>query len=332
MGTPTGGINAHSPTANSASGNAHSPTANSASGNVHSPQGGFQANTFARDFSQEAWVQYSGLIQDHLYKIESFIRAKAQTLESTLLVKMSNGGSPGGSPYSFQSSISGSISARTWTDSNGRKLNLVPGKDFTVQPQVIPGIAEIHVEAREHREWLLGQYKFPYLKISINSEGQVTHHGQAGTFFVTQLRAPLQLYDIWGVDKEHFDKFDTPLNNLFQDLCPGVVFSIVNVRTNVPAYNASTDRWVTVPTLSNKRVTIEVPPGNDFVLPDGPYLLNIDGVGERVVHSQQVKAVPDCPYCGKRCFKDGCKDRCRVCGLPFTEDHMEATCQHTDKD
>ena len=61
---------------------------------------GFAANSFSDSYSQEAWIQYSGLIQDHLVKVESFIRAKAESLNSTLLVKMSNGGSPGGSPTS----------------------------------------------------------------------------------------------------------------------------------------------------------------------------------------------------------------------------------------
>ena len=293
---------------------------------------GFQANSFSKEFSQEAWVQYAGLIQDHLFKIESFIRAKAQTLSQTLLVKMSNGGSPGGSPSAFAASISGSISARTWKDANGRTFNLIPGKDFTVQAQIIPGIAELHVTSKEHMEWLVGQYRFPYLKLAINAEGQVVQHGQAGTFFITQLRAPLQLYDIWGVDAEHFNEFDNPLKNLIQELCPGVGFKVVNVRTNVPAYDAVSEEWVTVPTLSNKRVTIEVPPGSDFVLPDGPYLLNIEGVGERVVYSQQVKAIPGCQHCGKHCFRDGCKERCKHCGLPFTEEHIEFTCKHKDKD
>lgn len=293
---------------------------------------GFQSNTFAKDFSHEAWIQYSGLIQDHLFKAESLIRAKAQTLTSTLLLKMSNGSSPGGTPLTFQTSVTGSLSRRTWKNADGRSCNLVPGKDFTVQPQVVAGIAEIHVPSKEHRDWLVGQYRFPYYKMSIDTQGEVKQHGQAGTFFITQLRAPLQLYDIWGVDKEHFEKFDDPLKEFFRDLCPELSFNIVNVWKKEPSYNPDTNSWTTVPVLGNKRVTIEPPPGVDFSLPDGPQLLKCKEIGERVVYTTQVKAVPECPFCGGlNCFKTSCRERCRKCGLPFIDGHTEANCVHGDK-
>ena len=301
------------------------------SGPENQPPEGFGSNSFSESYSQEAWIQYSGLIQDHLVRVESFIRAKAETLSSTLLVKMSNGSSPGGSPSSFQASVSGSISARSWKGSNGRFVNLIPGKDFTVQPQVVPGIAELNVPLKEHRDWLVGQYRFPYLKLSINTQGEVSHHGQSGFFYITQLRAPLQLYDIWGVDSEHFNQFDEPLEKMVKELCPEVSFNVVNVKSMVPSFNPENNSWHSVPVMGNKRLTIEAPPGNNFILPDGPYLLDIEGVGERVVYSQRVKALPECPYCGKRCFKDGCRERCKQCGLPFIEGHTESTCKYKDK-
>ena len=292
---------------------------------------GFNSNTFAKDYSHEAWVQYSGLIQNHIFKIESCIRAKAETLEKTLLLKMTNGSSPGGSPLSFQASCSGSISARTWKDKNGRLVNLIPGKDFTVQPQVIPGIAEIFVNKEEHRDWLTNQYRFPYLKLSIDTDGSVVEHGQAGSFYITQLRAPLQIYDFWGLDHEHFDTFDDQIVGLMKDLAPGLGFNVVNVEGMVPMFDPQEKMFKTTPVLANKRVTVEVPVGDPFVLTDGSFLLNLPAVGERVVHSSRVKAMPECLYCGKQCFKDGCRERCKHCGMAFVGGHSEETCPHKSK-
>ena len=288
---------------------------------------GFAANTFASEYSTEAWVQYSGLIQNHLTRIESCIRAKAQTLTSTLLIKMANGNSPGGTPLSFQASVCGSLSRRTWKD-HGASVNLVPGTDFTVQPQIIPGIAEVHVPKKEHREWLINQYKFPYYKLSIDSKGEVVDHGQAGSFFVTQLRAPVKIYDFWGLDNEHFNSFDKPVGDLLQDLCPGVSFKILNIESSVPCFDPQEQKWKTTSVLGNKRVTLEVMGGSDFELHDGTYLVNLEGVGERIIHSAKVKAVPSCAYCNGHCFKDGCRQRCSHCGMEFTEDHIEFSCPY----
>lgn len=292
---------------------------------------GFEANTFSAAYKQEAWVQYSGLIQDNLAVLESFIRAKAGTVESTLMVKMSNGRSPGGSPSAFQASVSGSISARIWKEDTGRAVNLVPGKDFTVQAHAIPGIAELHVPKKEHRDWLVGQYRFPYLKLSIDGGGKVINHGQEGTFYITQLTKPLQLYDIWGVDKEHFQKFDGPIEKEFKDVFPEVPFNLINVKANVPAFNPEDNTWGTTSVPSHKRVALEVPPNSDLCLPNGFMLLNIQGVGERVVYTQRVLAVPECPYCGGNCPKGGCRNRCKWCGIAFVEGHFEDNCEHKAK-
>ena len=276
---------------------------------------GYKANSFSEAYSSEAWVYYAGLMNDHMAKMESFIRAKAQNCEKTCLVKMAPGFTPTGSPEVFQMSISGSISLRRfWNSSNQNYTNLQPGKDFIVTPTAVPGVAEIWVPNESHRLWLFHQNKFSYHKLIIKN-GKVENLGVKGSFYITSLRAPPQLYDILGAEYEHSSKYNKPIADMFKKLCPDAVdLHVEEVTKQVPCLDPSSLEWVVKDVPGHKRVSITCPPESTFKLPDGPMVLNLGDIGTRIVHTRRVLATTECQLCGERCW-NGCRNRCSQCGL-----------------
>ena len=278
---------------------------------------GYKANSFSEAYSSEAWVYYAGLMNDHMAKMESFIRAKAQNCEKTCLIKMAPGFTPTGSPEIFQMSISGSISLRRFWDNNKKTYtNLQPGRDFIVTPTAVPGVAEIWVPNESHRLWLFHQNRFSYHKLIIEKNGKVENLGVKGSFFITSLRAPAQLYDILGAEYEHSDKYNKPVAEMFRKLCPEAVdLHVEEVTKQVPCLDPTSLEWVVKDVPGHKRVSITCPPETTFKLPDGPMVLNLgEEIGTRIVHTRRVLATTECQLCGERCW-NGCRNRCSQCGL-----------------
>jgi hypothetical protein len=286
---------------------------------------GHKANSFADAYSSEAWVYYAGLMSDHMAKMESFVRAKAENCEKTLLVKMAPGFTPTGTPEAFQMSISGSISLRRYWDYTSRSYtNLQPGKEFIVTPTAVPGIAEIWVPKESDRTWLIHQNRFSYHKLVIEKNGQVQNLGVKGSFFITSLRTPPQLYDILGAEFEHSDKYNEPLADLFKKVCPdALAIHVEEVTKPVPCLNPVTFEWVVKDVPGHKRVSITCPPESPFKIPDGPMVISLgETIGTRIVHTRRVLATTECQLCGERCWKD-CKNRCSQCGL---SGHIQVNC------
>ena len=295
---------------------------------------GYNANSFAEAFSKESWIYYAGMMKDHVAKMETIIRAKGENCSQTLLVKMCDGFTPGGSPEIFQMSISGSISLRKWLDTTTNKsVNLQPNRDFIVTPSAVAGVAEIFVRKEEHRQWLISQNRFSYNKLLIGRDGEVINKGTKGFFYITSLRTPPQLFDILGAEFEHSSAFDKPLVDQFKLLCPEASVQVLNIEKPVPCYDPDTNNWTVKNVQGFKRVTLYVPPTVDFVLPDGPMVLNLEEIGERIVHTKRVLAATECIYCGGRCSNNKCSYRCKFCGLKMDEDHYSKACpnsQHGD--
>ena len=294
----------------------------------------FNANEYSAEHSQESWLRYSGRVPERVRKVQQLLTAKAGTLKSTLMCKMNNGNSGGVTPLQFGKNIFACISRMKYTNERGEDVAFKAGVDFQVFHQAVSGIAEIYAPDEYIREKLTSTYKFPYHKIVVDERGRPSFGPQEGVFFITQLRQPKQLYDIVGVDYEVTSLFDKPLADLFARLLPqGTKINVNNVNMYNDALNEDGE-WVKISVPGPKRVTVECPAGEDAEIPDGPMVLNIPSLGQRVVHTELKRTTNLCHLCGgpySKCRRK-CQERCKNCGMAFTVGHTsEESCQHKDK-
>ena len=294
----------------------------------------FDANEYSAEHSQESWLRYSGRVPERVRKVQQLLTAKAGSLKSTLMCKMNNGNSGGVTPLQFGKNIFACISRMKYTNDRGEDIPFKAGVDYQVFHQAVSGIAEIYAPDEYIREKLTSTYKFPYHKLVTDERGRPAFGPQEGVFFITQLRQPKQLYDIVGVDYELSTQFDKPLKDLFTRLLPqGANITVNNVNMYNDALNEDGD-WIKISVPGPKRVTVECPAGEDTEIPDGPMVLNIPTLGQRVVHTELKRTTNLCHLCGgpyNQCRRK-CQERCRNCGMAFTEGHSsEESCQHKDK-
>ena len=294
----------------------------------------FSANEYSSEHSQESWLRYSGRVPERIRKVQQLLTTKAGSLKSTLMCKMNNGNTGGVPPMQFGKNIFACISRMKYVNGEGRMVSFKPGVDYKVFHQAVSGIAEIYAADEFIREKLTATYKFPYHKVLTDANGRPTFGKQEGVFFITQLRQPKQLYDIVGVDYELTANFDQPLKEIFTRLLPqGSTVTINNVNMYNDALNEDGE-WEKICVPGPKRVSVECPAGDDAEIPDGPMLLNIPTLGQRVLHTELRRTANLCHLCGgpyTACSRM-CIERCRNCGMAYTEGHIsEETCPHKDK-
>jgi hypothetical protein len=199
---------------------------------------------------------------------------------------------------------------------------------FVVSSANSSNVAVLTARTSYYYEKLLSLGQVPYIKFNKFNREQTV----GGILRIKSIKAPIITIAVTGGEPENYKEIEEALIKEYTKIGgEGTV-----VRASMGVKHVEYFRGNTLcrdKVMSGEiRLTITLPPGVDIELPTGPVDIDLGERGLRNLFAYQFGSKSLCKLCGgNSCFNSKenvkrCLNRCKHCGLSFSQNHIEETC------
>lgn len=295
-----------------------------------------QQNPWSVQYPARLWDQGSINNSKIIREAEKRVMRLAEYTQHTLSVVYS--GFSNINPNDFVENCHRSIASTVYEGPNGGGRFFEPifidwetavtTGDFCISSANSSNVAILTAQNEEVYNNLLGLGQVPYLKYNRFTKEQ----NEAGILRIKSIKAPIITIGVTGAEYENIEVIKIALEKEYIKI-GGIGTKVKAALTRKTIEFIRGEQVIKQNVYSGEiRLTIILPVGVDIELPTGPIELDLGEKGWRRLFAYQYGAKHVCKICGgNSCTSEKgngkkCINRCKHCGLPFSQNHVENSC------